>query len=77
MHIFLKHPVFGVCPKCRKEIRPHTVCWNCGYYKGEEVINVLEKLSKKEKKKREREIAGKKKEERNKPLSMSELSKNN
>lgn len=76
MHIFIKQPVLGICPKCGKETRPHTICWNCGYYKGEEVINLLERLTKKEKKKREKEIAGKEKEEKgNKPLSMEELSK--
>ncbi len=32
------------------------VCKNCGYYNGKEVINVLGKLTKKEKKLREKEI---------------------
>jgi len=35
---------------------PHTACKNCGYYKGKEVVNVLGKLTKKEKKLREKEI---------------------
>jgi len=58
---------------------PHTVCFNCGYYKGVKVIDVLKKLTKKEKKLKEKEIAGKeeKKEEKStkKPLSWEELSK--
>ncbi len=26
------------CPRCSAEGRPHTVCDNCGHYKGREVI---------------------------------------
>ena len=28
------------CPKCVATLRPHRACTKCGYYKGEEVINV-------------------------------------
>ena len=76
IHLFLRQPAVSVCPKCGKEAQPHRVCWNCGYYKQEEVIKVLEKLNKKEKKKREKEIAAKGKESKTeKPLAMEELSK--
>ena len=78
-NIFIKAPTLTLCPKCAKNILPHTICWNCGYYKGEEVIDVLEKLTKKEKKKREKEMksAGKEeqKERKEKPLTFEELSK--
>ncbi|MEK7167413.1 MAG: 50S ribosomal protein L32, partial [Patescibacteria group bacterium] len=50
----------------------HVICWNCGHYKGEEVINVLERLDKKERKKREKEMAAQEKE---KPLDAASLSK--
>jgi large subunit ribosomal protein L32 len=74
--IFLSKPNLVPCPKCGELKKPHTICWNCGYYKGKEVVNVLEKLTKKERKKKEKEIAEKeKKEKRAKPLSMEELSK--
>ena len=46
----------GKCPKCGKPVLPHVVCKNCGTYKGVQVIDVLAKLSKKEKKQREKEI---------------------
>jgi large subunit ribosomal protein L32 len=79
MHIFIKKPIFATCPKCGKPVLPHTVCKNCGYYKGKEVINVLERLERKEKKKREKEIKAKEKEEKLKgegqPLSATELSR--
>jgi large subunit ribosomal protein L32 len=74
MHIALKVPKFSLCPKCKKPVLPHTVCSNCGYYKGKMVIDVFKKLSKKEKKLKERELkkAGK---VPKKELSMEELSR--
>lgn len=76
MHLFLKKPVLTLCPKCGKETRPHTICWNCGYYKGEQVIDVLAKLTKKEKKAREKEMSEKEGQEKEaKPLTMEELSR--
>lgn len=76
MHIFLKSPVLNRCPKCGKEKLPHVICWNCGYYKERMAIDVLAKLTKKEKKKREKEMAQKDKEEKSaRPLTMEELSR--
>jgi len=77
------------CPKCGKPKLPHTICWNCGYYKNREVIDVLKKLTKKERKKKEKEMKEKEKtitrpklasaerdpEKKAKPLTMEELSK--
>ena len=75
-HLYIKTPRFSRCPKCGKEVLGHTVCPNCGYYRGREVINVLEKLTKKERKAREKEIARSVKEKGpEKPLNMEELSK--
>jgi large subunit ribosomal protein L32 len=56
MHKYIKNVHLSVCPKCKKPILSHTVCLNCGFYKGKEVINVLGKLTKKDKKIREKEI---------------------
>lgn len=56
MHIFIKPASLTTCQKCRAPIRPHTVCKHCGYYKGKEFINVMGKLTKKEKKIREKQI---------------------
>ena len=77
MHIFLKAKKLVACSHCGKLKLPHTICPNCGYYKGEEVINVLAKLEKKERKIREKEIIAKEKEEKNvkKPLTLDQLSK--
>jgi len=45
------------CTKCKNSVLPHKACSNCGFYKGREVINVLAKLDKKERKKKEKELA--------------------
>jgi large subunit ribosomal protein L32 len=76
MHIFLKTPCLTICSKCGKLRLSHTVCKNCGYYKGREVLNVLAKLEKKEKKKRKEEMKEQEKEKtkKEKALTMEELS---
>ena len=56
MHKYIKNVYLSVCPKCKKPILSHTVCLNCGFYKGNEVINVMATLTKKDKKIREKEI---------------------
>ena len=76
MHLRLKKTALVACPKCGKSTQSHTICWNCGYYKGSQVIDVLAKLEKKERKAREKEIAAAEKEGgKEKELSMEELSK--
>lgn len=75
MHLFIKTPTFILCDKCKKEKLPHQICWNCGFYKGKQVINVLEKLDKKERKLREKELSTKESEKAEKPLAMEDLSR--
>ncbi len=76
MHIFIRPAVLNICPKCKKPVLSHTVCKNCGFYKGQEVINVLAKLTKKEKKAKKKEIQKAEKEQKKEsPLTMEELSK--
>jgi len=79
-HLALKAVGLSVCPKCGKEFLAHAVCPNCGYYKGKMVVDVLEKLTKKEKKARQKEMkaqekAGGKKESPATPSTMEELAK--
>jgi large subunit ribosomal protein L32 len=75
MHFVATPPNLVNCKKCGKPVIPHTICLNCGYYKGKEIIDVLKKLTKKERKKREKEIKTKEEEKKEKPLTMAELSK--
>ena len=80
MHLYLEEPTLSLCPKCGKPVLPHTVCQNCGSYKGKEVIDVLKKLTKKEKKQKERELKAKeatekKETKRGEGMSWEEMSK--
>ena len=59
MHLFIKEPSLASCPKCGKPVLPHTVCQNCGQYKGEEVIDVMKKLTKREQKQKAKEMKAK------------------
>ena len=44
------------CEKCGAEALPHKVCQNCGFYRGKEAVDVLKKLTKKERKQKEKEL---------------------
>jgi large subunit ribosomal protein L32 len=37
-HLALTRPSLSTCGQCKKLKRPHTICPNCGYYDGREVI---------------------------------------
>jgi large subunit ribosomal protein L32 len=56
-HHALKSVAFSKCPKCAAPQLRHTVCANCGTYKGVEYINVLAKLNKNEKKIKQETLA--------------------
>ncbi|MCK5459767.1 50S ribosomal protein L32, partial [Candidatus Parcubacteria bacterium] len=36
-HNALKKINLSPCPKCKKPVLPHTVCLNCGTYKGRQI----------------------------------------
>ena len=72
LHIFLKEPNLVKCRKCGKLILPHIICPFCGYYKGRQVLDILSKKEKKEIKKKEDQ---KKEEQKKKPLDLKKLSK--
>lgn len=74
-HLALEKRVFLACQKCGQTVLPHHVCENCGFYRGREVVNVLAKLEKKEKKNKTKKLAEQEKERQAKaPLSAEELS---
>jgi large subunit ribosomal protein L32 len=76
MHLYIRPAVLTLCKKCKQKVLPYTVCQNCGFYKGKEIINVLGKLTKKEKKQREKQIKETEKEGKTEnPLTMEQLSK--
>ena len=39
----LAAPNLVECPQCHELVPSHTVCKNCGYYDGKQVINMDEK----------------------------------
>lgn len=53
----LKDISLSACSHCKENKLPHVICANCGYYNGKMVIDVLKKLDKKERKKKEKELA--------------------
>ena len=48
------------CKKCGVSALPHKVCANCGFYGDREAVDVLKKLTKKEKKQKEKELSAEK-----------------
>ena len=36
-----------LCSNCQTPVLPHTICKNCGFYKGREVIDVAKKKERK------------------------------
>ncbi|MBP9802809.1 MAG: 50S ribosomal protein L32 [Candidatus Pacebacteria bacterium] len=49
-HHALKGTRFTKCTNCNSAKLPHTVCKNCGVYRGKKVINQVSKIEKKQKK---------------------------
>lgn len=56
-HLALKVLSLSKCPKCGSPVLPHQACKNCGTYQGRQVIDVMKKLTKREQKKRAKELA--------------------
>ena len=36
----LEPPAHSLCPNCGASKLPHTVCGNCGWYRGRQVVEV-------------------------------------
>jgi len=73
-HHALDKQHFSSCPKCGSPVLSHRVCQNCGSYKSREVIDVMAKLTKKERKLRKKELAAQE-QDSGKDLNMENLSK--
>jgi large subunit ribosomal protein L32 len=39
-HDHLTGPALSECPQCHKPKVPHRVCPSCGYYRGQEVVEI-------------------------------------
>ena len=58
-HHGIKGPRLSVCAKCSELHLRHRMCNNCGTYKGKEVVDVMSRLAKKEKKAKEKDAENK------------------
>lgn len=56
-HHALKDMRLSACPNCNTPHLRHTVCTNCGQYRGRMVINVEAQISKRQTKMKKREEA--------------------
>ena len=45
-HLALKKRGLTACAKCSVKILPHMVCYNCGSYKGRQIVEMKVKKSK-------------------------------
>jgi large subunit ribosomal protein L32 len=45
-HQKLTAPEMSACSNCNQMIQAHQACSNCGYYKGEQVIEIKSKAKK-------------------------------
>ena len=54
-HHALKAKVLSTCTNCGAKRLSHTVCEQCGFYRGRKVIDVVAKVEKKQSKRKAKE----------------------
>ncbi len=77
-HHALQAVIVHTCKKCHVPILAHRVCKNCGTYAGRDVIDVMAKLNKKERKEKEKQLKAEgavSAEEEEKAMQAEEVSK--
>lgn len=55
-NIKLRSTQLKQCSNCKDKMLQHRICGNCGHYAGKQRIDVMAKLNKKERKKKEKEL---------------------
>lgn len=73
-HHAIKSVRLSVCSKCGEMHVRHKMCENCGTYREKQYVDVLAKLSKKDRKEKEKQLK-EEETENNKPLDVATLSK--
>ena len=56
-HHALLNVKFVKCTNCAMPVTGHTVCKNCGFYKGKKVLDLVKKMEKKQKKAKAKQAA--------------------
>ena len=51
-HHALVAKTFATCSNCKTQKETHVVCTNCGFYRGQKVIDMVKKVEKKQAKKK-------------------------
>jgi len=54
-HLGLKSISLSNCPRCKTPVQSHRVCPNCGYYKGQDILELEKKAKAKEGRRKQRE----------------------
>ena len=44
-HHALPRQALAKCARCSQTIRPHTVCGNCGHYRGKLIVDMEEEVA--------------------------------
>jgi len=60
-HFALQKKKLSICPKCKKPLLPHHICKFCGYYKGQDILQIDTKTERKKKKAKKKEDKAKNK----------------
>jgi len=59
-HHALKGIAFAKCDNCQAPKKRHTVCSSCGFYRGKQVLDLVKKTEKKQKKAKAKKAEGSK-----------------
>ena len=62
-HLALKRTSSTTCSHCKAATRPHAACTNCGWYKGQQVLEVRTVEERKRKREKKDKDKGKEKDE--------------
>ena len=54
-HLALRPLSLSICPKCKSPTQSHRLCPNCGYYKGQDILELEKKAKEKEERRKQKE----------------------
>ena len=54
-HLATKVKSLSTCPQCKKAVASHKICANCGFYNGQDVLELEKKQKEKDERRKARE----------------------